>query len=47
MTITMADISKANALLGWTPKVGLDEGLDRSIAWYQDNYDWASRVSLP
>lgn len=29
------DNSKARALLGWVPRVGLDEGLDRTIAWYE------------
>jgi len=28
------DISKARELLSYDPKVGLDEGLQRSIAWY-------------
>ncbi len=30
---THADISKARALLGWQPQVGLDEGLRRYVAW--------------
>jgi CDP-glucose 4,6-dehydratase len=28
------DSRKANALLGWSPRVDLDDGLKRSIAWY-------------
>ena len=47
ITVTMADISKAKELLGWTPKVDLDEGLQRSIDWYTSNLDWVSNVSLP
>jgi UDP-glucose 4-epimerase len=31
------DISKAAELLEFAPKVGLDEGLRRSIAWYQQH----------
>jgi dTDP-glucose 4,6-dehydratase len=30
----LCDHSKATALLGWTPKVGLEEGLQRSIDWF-------------
>ncbi|WP_420394293.1 UDP-glucuronic acid decarboxylase family protein [Acuticoccus sp.] len=30
------DISKAKALLGWEPKVQLDEGLDRTIEYFRD-----------
>jgi UDP-glucuronate decarboxylase len=30
------DISKARQLLGWEPKVPLSEGLDRTIAYFQE-----------
>jgi UDP-glucuronate decarboxylase len=29
------DISLARATLGWSPRVGLDEGLRRTIAWFE------------
>ena len=29
------DISKARAILGWEPQVGLEAGLQRTIAWYR------------
>ncbi len=29
------DITRARELLGWTPHVGLDEGLDRTIAYFR------------
>ncbi|OBF30317.1 NAD-dependent dehydratase [Mycobacterium sp. ACS1612] len=32
------DISKMRAL-GWSPVVGLDEGLERTVAWYRENRD--------
>jgi nucleoside-diphosphate-sugar epimerase len=35
--IRMPDISKARRLLAYEPRVGLDEGLNRAIAWYRDN----------
>ncbi|MBW1989904.1 MAG: SDR family oxidoreductase [Deltaproteobacteria bacterium] len=31
------DISLARELLSWEPGVGLEEGLKRTIAWFQDN----------
>ncbi|NOZ06807.1 MAG: SDR family oxidoreductase [Chloroflexi bacterium] len=29
------DITKAQRVLGWTPKVSLDEGLGRTVAWFR------------
>jgi nucleoside-diphosphate-sugar epimerase len=31
------DASKLRALTGWTPRVDLDEGLRRTIAWYREH----------
>ena len=28
------DISKAKAILGWKPKVGLEQGLKKTIEWF-------------
>jgi UDP-glucuronate 4-epimerase len=33
---TLADVSRAEAELGYAPKVGLDEGLRRFVAWYRE-----------
>ena len=30
------DISKARRLLGWVPKIGLEEGLAKTIDWFRD-----------
>lgn len=35
-----ASTEKAARLLGWTARVGIEEGLDRTIAWYRANYKW-------
>ncbi|MGB3120671.1 MAG: NAD-dependent epimerase/dehydratase family protein [Verrucomicrobiales bacterium] len=39
MRDTQADPSKAQRLWGWEARVGLEEGLDRTIAWYRENVD--------
>jgi NAD dependent epimerase/dehydratase len=31
------DATRARELLGWTPRVGLDEGLDHTIAWMREH----------
>lgn len=42
-----ADVSKAKAMLGWQPKVGLDEGIADLVNWYMENRSWASQVLTP
>jgi nucleoside-diphosphate-sugar epimerase len=34
---SQADIEKARRLLGYTPTVGFDEGLQKTVAWYRAN----------
>ena len=33
----IADWSKAQRVLGWTPEVGLEEGLGRTLAYYTEH----------
>jgi GDP-L-fucose synthase len=33
------DVTRAKERFGFVAKVGFDEGLDRTIAWYNDNYE--------
>ncbi len=43
---TWADISKAKKILGWQPKVGLEEGLRRTVDWYLKNKKWLKDIRL-
>jgi nucleoside-diphosphate-sugar epimerase len=43
---TWADISKAKRMLSWQPEISLDEGLQRSVAWYRENKSWLRDVKL-
>ncbi|HZZ26626.1 MAG TPA: NAD-dependent epimerase/dehydratase family protein [Pirellulales bacterium] len=43
---TWANVDKAKRLLGWTPQISLEEGLRRTVAWYQENRDLAMQLSL-
>ena len=43
---TWADISKANRILSWKPQTTLEDGLQEAVHWYQQNRDWARKVSL-
>ena len=46
MKANLADVTKAGQLLGWEPRVGLEAGLDRTIAWYLENRSWAREIDL-
>jgi nucleoside-diphosphate-sugar epimerase len=46
MKANQADVSKAGELLGWEPSVGLEEGVSRSIEWYNKNREWASNIEI-
>jgi nucleoside-diphosphate-sugar epimerase len=41
---TWANISKAEAMLGWRPQVSAEEGIRRTVEWYQANQSWASDI---
>lgn len=38
------DASKINRELGWSPKVNFDEGIKKTIQWYEHNIDWVERI---
>lgn len=42
-----ADVTKARKLLGWEPKVSLDEGISQLVNWYLDQREWARDIILP
>lgn len=44
---TYANIDKAEKMLGWKPRVSLDEGLEACVKWYVDNRPWSENIVLP
>jgi nucleoside-diphosphate-sugar epimerase len=47
MMANWADVSKAGRILGWTPRVGLSEGVGRLVEWYAAERSWASTIMTP
>lgn len=41
---TWANIQKAKRLLEWQPVTLFEEGIQRTINWYQDNREWAKDI---
>ena len=37
------DCAKLQAL-GWQPKLGFDEAIDRTVLWYADNRWWWEKI---
>jgi len=46
MEATWADIDKAKKLLGWQPKVSLNEGIKKTIEWTNENWKLVSNIEL-
>lgn len=44
VSATWADIGKAQDLLAWSPRVTLESGLEKTVAWYCENRDWAMHI---
>lgn len=38
------DATKIKRELGWTPSVGFDEGIARTVDWYLTNGEWTQRI---
>jgi len=46
MQATRADISKAQELLNWRPQVSLEEGINKTIEWTEDNWQWVRKIKI-
>ena len=44
MKANWANVDKAHELLGWQPKISLDEGVSNLIQWYQAERSWARQI---
>jgi nucleoside-diphosphate-sugar epimerase len=44
MWANWANVEKAGRLLGWEPQVSLRAGIERTVAWYNAERQWASLV---
>lgn len=45
MLANCADVSKARSLLGWNPRVDLEDGLPKLVNWYLENRAFASQIN--
>jgi nucleoside-diphosphate-sugar epimerase len=47
VSANQADVSKARRLLGWQPRVGLEDGIARLVDWYHAERSWAREMVQP
>ncbi len=47
MMTNCADVTKAIKILGWQPRVGLQEGMQNMVEWYKTERTWASLIETP
>jgi UDP-glucuronate 4-epimerase len=45
MAQTWADITKARKVLEWSPQTSIREGMQRLVAWYEENRSWAKDIN--
>ena len=41
---TWANITRARELLGWQPEVSHEQGVQKAVAWYIENREWARHI---
>ncbi len=46
MKATWADIRKAGEILGWSPKTDFEDGLRKTVEWFNENWDWLKEVKV-
>ena len=47
MLTNQADVSKAGELLGWEPQYDMRAGVEKLVAWYNENRAWAKDIQTP
>lgn len=47
MLSNWADVSKAGKILGWKPRVGLNEGVNKIVEWYAAERSWVRGILTP
>jgi Nucleoside-diphosphate-sugar epimerases len=43
---TWANINEAKKILGWKPEISLEDGIKRTVGWYNENKSWFKNIKL-
>jgi nucleoside-diphosphate-sugar epimerase len=46
VSATWADINKAKELLSWSPKINIENGIQKTVNWFEENWEWAKEINI-
>ena len=46
VTATWADINKAKELLSWSPKINIEDGIQNTVNWFEENWEWIKEINI-
>jgi UDP-glucuronate 4-epimerase len=46
MLTSQADVNKAKQILGWEPRISLEEGINHTVDWYLRERYWAKEIKI-
>ena len=46
VTATWANINKAKNLLSWNPKINIEDGIQKTVNWFEENWGWVKEINI-
>ncbi len=46
VTATWADINKAKEFLSWSPKINIEDGIQNTVNWFEENWEWIKEINI-
>ena len=46
VTATWANIDKAKNILSWNPKINIEEGIRKTVNWFEENWEWVKEINI-
>jgi len=46
VTATWANISKAKKTLSWSPKIDIEDGIQKTVNWFEENWEWVKEIKI-
>jgi nucleoside-diphosphate-sugar epimerase len=46
VTATWANINKAKTILSWNPKIDIEDGIQKTVNWFEENWEWVKEMNI-